>query len=31
VRIVFLDDRGDMAAEQIATQIAVGTLAADGR
>ncbi|MGH8666665.1 MAG: DUF3108 domain-containing protein [Burkholderiales bacterium] len=31
VRIVFLDEQGDMSAEQIATQIAVGTLAADGR
>jgi hypothetical protein len=31
VRIVFLDEQGDMAAEQIATRIAVGTLAADGR
>ncbi|MPZ45569.1 MAG: DUF3108 domain-containing protein [Betaproteobacteria bacterium] len=31
VRIVFLDEQGDMTAEQIATQIAVGTLAADGR
>jgi hypothetical protein len=31
VRIVFLDERGEMTVEQIATQIAVGTLAADGR
>jgi hypothetical protein len=31
VRIVFLDERGEMAVEQIATQIAVGTIAADGR
>lgn len=31
VRIVFLDERGEVAVEQIATQIAVGTIAADGR
>jgi hypothetical protein len=30
VRIVFLDEQGEMSAEQIATRIAVGTLAADG-
>jgi hypothetical protein len=31
VRIRFYDDDGDVAVEQVATQIAVGTLAADGR
>jgi hypothetical protein len=31
VRIVFLDERGELNVEQIATQIAVGTIAADGR
>jgi hypothetical protein len=31
VRLVFLDEQGEMSAEQIATRIEVGTLAADGR
>jgi hypothetical protein len=31
VRIVFLDERGELAVEQVVTQIAVGTIAADGR
>ncbi len=30
VRIVFLDEQGEVAVEQLATRIAIGTIAADG-